>query len=53
MPQVLCGKHPYWEITNEALVMLNIMDGERPKKPGAAESLGFTDGLWSTVTECW
>ena len=51
--QVLYGQHPYWEITNEALVILSITNGERPQKPEAAESLGFTDGLWGVVTQCW
>jgi len=37
----------------EPLVMLNIINGEQPKKPEAAESLGFTEGLWDIITECW
>ena len=53
MPQVLCGKHPYWEIANAELVKLSIMDGKRPQKPEVAESLGFTNGLWGIITECW
>lgn len=51
--QVLCGKIPYWENRNQMMLMASILDGERPRKPEDAESLGFTDGLWSIVEECW
>ena len=30
-----------------------IMRGARPKKPYAADSLGFTDGLWRIVERSW
>jgi len=29
------------------------MDGGRPQKPEAAESLGFTNELWGIVEQCW
>jgi len=51
--QVLCGKTPYWEITNEAAVMLAIPRGDRPHKPEAVENLGFTNQLWELVEQCW
>ena len=51
--QVLCGKTPYWEITNEAGVMLAIPRGDRPQKPEAMENLGFTNQLWELVEQCW
>ena len=33
--------------------MCKIMGGDRPEKPEAAESLGFTEGLWGVVQRCW
>ena len=33
--------------------MYFIIEGYRPKKPDAAESLGFTNELWRTVQQCW
>ena len=30
-----------------------ILRGVRPKKPHAADSLGFTDGLWRVVERSW
>ena len=33
--------------------MHQAMEGKRPQKPEAAESLGFTDGLWGTIEQCW
>ena len=50
--QVLCGNDPYWEKNREAAIHA-IMNGERPQKPEAAESLGFTDELWGIVELCW
>jgi len=33
--------------------MIMVLDGKRPQKPEAAESLGFTDELWTIVEQCW
>jgi len=30
-----------------------IVEGDRPKKPEGAKSLGFNDELWSAVELCW
>jgi len=51
--EVLCGKPPYWDITNRAALLNTITMGGRPKKPEAAESLGLTDDLWRIVRQCW
>ena len=51
--QVLCGKPPYWEITNPWAVIHAITEGERPKRPEAAETLGFTKELWRILLRCW
>jgi serine/threonine protein kinase len=51
--QVLCGNPPYWEITNSWAVTIAITEGDRPKRPEAAETLGFTKELWRIVQRCW
>ena len=33
--------------------MQAILQGVRPTKPAEAVALGFTDGLWWTVENCW
>ena len=50
--QVLSGNVPYWNITL-LCAMRAIMGGDRPQKPKAAESIGFTDELWRMVERCW
>ena len=47
------GKVPYWETTGVNTVMVTVMRGVRPKKPLAADNLGFTDGLWKVVERSW
>lgn len=47
------GKVPYWETTKEGEVIEAIVKGVRPRKPHAADSLGFTDGLWRIVERGW
>lgn len=36
-----------------SMVVEAVITGVRPKKPHAAESLGFTDGLWRIVQRSW
>ena len=35
------------------MVVNEIMDGVRPKKPEGAKRLGFSNELWRTVELCW
>ena len=52
--QVLTGLRPFCRLhIHEAVVMLNVLRGERPEKPHGAESLGFSDELWGLVRLCW
>ena len=50
---MLCGRAPYDDLTNTALVVAEIAKGTRPKKPEDATNLGITDELWETVERCW
>ena len=42
---------PYWD--HHGNVTQAILGGVRPKKPDSAAALGFTDGLWWIVENCW
>ena len=35
------------------MVVDTVLRGVRPKKPYAADSLGFTDGLWRIIERTW
>ena len=50
---MLCGHHPYDEIQSDIMVVNEIMEGVRPKKPEGAKHLGFSNELWRTVEQCW
>ena len=34
-------------------MVIAVREGERPRKPLNAESLGFSDTLWRLTTACW
>ena len=52
MGQVLSECVPFSREDHYGTV-LAIVEGTRPRKPKAAESLGFTDELWTMVECCW
>jgi hypothetical protein len=35
------------------MVVNEVMEGVRPRKPEEAKRLGFSDELWKTVELCW
>ena len=52
--EVLTGSQPFherrwWE--HEAVY--HVVTGLRPQKPANAEQIGFGDGTWELVEECW
>jgi hypothetical protein len=50
---VLCGHHPYVEVQSDIMVVNEIMESVRPKKPEGAKRLGFSDELWRMTELCW
>jgi len=50
--QVLCGHHPYVEMS-DIMAVNAIMEGVRPTKPERTALVGFSDKLWGTVELCW
>ena len=50
--QVLTGRRPFYHLGQYAVVIA-VLNGEHPKKPLNAESLGLSDRLWRLVVQCW
>lgn len=50
--KVLTDKRPFPEHTSISVVM-QIISGERPKKPSFSISRGYTEDLWKLTAECW
>ena len=52
--EVLTGFYPFHEQKwTEHELAHNVVTGVRPTKPADAERIGFTDGIWELVQECW
>ncbi|KAK6992510.1 kinase domain-containing protein [Favolaschia claudopus] len=48
--EILTGKIPFYECSNEIKVMMNVMAGKRPSRPSGTEAL---DCLWELIQRCW
>jgi len=52
--EVLTGSQPFHEQGWwEHETVYHVITGLRPKKPANAEQIGFGDGTWELVEECW
>ena len=51
-PKVFTGRRPFNEFTTPVII-LKIMDGERPTRPQEAHELGLTDSMWGMTVRCW
>jgi len=50
--ETFTGKHPLCEVT-VPLVMMKIMNGERPTYPTGTEILGLVAPVWNMTVDCW
>ncbi|KAF8996195.1 kinase-like domain-containing protein [Cyathus striatus] len=58
--EVFTGEIPFYEIPRDYAVMLRIIKGEKPSRPGlescASESVfsrGLTEEMWTLMQDCW
>ena len=52
--EVLTGSQPFQEERwREYEIAHHVMNGVRPTKPANVEQVGFVDGIWELVQECW
>ena len=50
--EVLSGQAPFAQF-HPGMVVLKVLQGERPVRPNGLEGTRFTDGLWRTLNLCW
>ena len=50
--EVLSGQPPFAQCKN-TVVILEVMGGERPKRPQGTRAAWFTDDLWGMLELCW
>lgn len=52
--EVLTGRPPFWAEKRRAPeIMFYVMSGKRPRKPENARDIGFGEGTWELVQQCW
>ena len=51
--EVLTGELPFSHYGHPSLVMMKIIEGERPERPQGPEAAWFTDDLWGMLEQCW
>ena len=50
--EVLSGQAPFSHL-NPYIIVLRVMDGERPERSEGVEGAWFTDDLWRMLNRCW
>ena len=50
--EVLSGRVPFSQL-GDVNVMLKVIEGERPERPGGVEGAWFSDNLWRILGLCW
>ena len=51
--QIFTGQVPFAEYKASAMVMKNIIDGERPQRPLKGKRLGLSDEFWEITQSSW
>ena len=51
--EVLTGFYPFREQFATYKLVFLVVGGARPTKPDNAEEIGFGNGTWELVKECW
>ena len=52
MYEVLSGHHPFFPRSGP-IIMVDILDGKRPRRPEGGERNPFTDDIWAMLELCW
>ena len=50
--EVLSGRVPF-DPCHDAVVIINVLHGERPGRPQGRDGTSFTDGIWRMLEFCW
>jgi hypothetical protein len=50
----MSGKHPYYDLKKDAVVLIQISYGQIPSRPQDTKVSSFlTDDLWIICQQCW
>jgi len=50
--EVLSGQPPFSQCP-PVMVVLRVLEGERPERPQGAQGVLLTDGIWAILERCW
>ncbi|KAF9780778.1 kinase-like domain-containing protein [Thelephora terrestris] len=50
--ETLTNRAPFHE-HSDFILMVMVVEGERPERPQGAEGIWFTDDIWNTLEDCW
>jgi len=50
--EVLSGQAPFNQLS-PVMVVLRVLEGERPERPQGAQGAQFTDSIWRMLELCW
>ncbi|KAJ7267326.1 kinase-like domain-containing protein [Mycena rebaudengoi] len=51
--EIITEKPPFYEITNQLVVMNRIIDGERPSRPANWAKTPPLEAVWNLLQRCW
>ncbi|KAJ6574513.1 kinase-like domain-containing protein, partial [Mycena capillaripes] len=51
--EIMTGKVPFYELSNDMAVMLRVLAEERPSKPFSWSNTAVLNGLWDLMHHCW
>ena len=51
--EVLSGQAPLSQHKGAIVIILKVVAGERPERPGGTQAMWFTDSLWGMLERCW
>lgn len=51
--QIFSGKPPFYELPRDPVVIRRVLQGVRPERPPASDTLGLSDKLWNLLEHCW
>ncbi|KAJ7875245.1 kinase-like domain-containing protein, partial [Mycena leptocephala] len=51
--EIMTGKVPFYELSNDMAVMFKVMVGQRPSKPFSWSGTSVLEDLWHLLQDCW
>ncbi|KAJ7705507.1 kinase-like domain-containing protein [Mycena rosella] len=51
--EILTGKAPFYELSNDATIIFKVIGGDRPTRPLSCSATTVYDSLWDLIQDCW